>query len=73
MDSTRSNASLKATLTAGSGTQVIERVEKDYNQLDNKPSINGTELVGNILSDDLNLGTPLSNIEIEALIQNLQL
>jgi hypothetical protein len=67
------NASLKGTLTAGSGTQVIKVVEKDYNELDNKPSINGTELIGNILSDDLHIGTPLTNTEIENLINNIQL
>lgn len=67
------NASLKATLTAGTGTQVVEVYENDYNDLENKPSINGKELVGNVLSDDLDIGDPLTNSEIEALIQGLQL
>jgi len=67
------NASLKGTLTAGKGTQVIKEIEKDYENLINKPSINGIELVGNVSSDDLNIGDALTNTEIEALINGLQL
>ena len=73
MSDTRTNASLKATLTAGNGTQIIKEYEKDYNFLDNKPQINGVELIGNVLSEDLDIGEALTNMEIEALIQGLQL
>ena len=64
-------ASLHGTLTAGTGTQIIERLEKDYNILENKPSINGRTLQGNIQSDDLEIGVPLTNQEIEDLINRM--
>lgn len=28
-------------------TQVVQEINRDYNKLENKPSINGTELIGN--------------------------
>ena len=34
---------------------VNERIYKDYNNLKNKPSINGVELIGNKTSEDLNI------------------
>lgn len=76
MDTIRTNASLKAHLTAGDGTQVIKEVEKDYNNLINKPKINDKELVGSLTTEDLGLAyesEALTNTEIEALIQGLQL
>lgn len=39
----------------------------DYNQLTNKPSVNGVELVGNRSSDDLDV-SPESRVEGEQLI-----
>lgn len=75
MDNARTNASLKATLTAGTGTKIIKEPENDYEKLINKPSINGVELIGNLATADLDLetGEALTNMEIEALIQGLQL
>lgn len=70
----KENASLVGTLTAGSGTQVVERVERDYNKLENKPTLNGIELSGDVTSAiGSGIGTPLSNLEIETLIQSLRI
>lgn len=63
--------SLHGTLTAGTGTKIIEKLEKDYNNLENKPAINGKTLQGNIQSDDLDIGVPLTNQEIENLINRM--
>lgn len=71
--SLKNNTSLKATLTAGTGTQTIKEIEKDYTQLINRPKINGVELIGNVPPESLDVGEALTNMEIEALIQGLQL
>lgn len=64
---------LKASLTAGTGTQTIEFIEKDYNNLINKPTIGGTELVGDITLEDVGYDRPefLTNSEIENLINSI--
>ena len=40
---------------------VKDRIVKDYNQLRNKPSINGVELVGNKTSEDLDIPYVFAN------------
>lgn len=50
--------------------EVMESVSggtKDYEKLENKPSINSVELVGNKTFEELGI-TPLSNIEIMNII-----
>lgn len=65
----KENASLKATLTAGKGTQIIKEKVNDYNELVNKPKINHKELVGDM--DSSEFVEVLTNLEIEALIQGI--
>ena len=46
--------------------------QKDYENLDNLPKIEGVELKGDLSFPTLNM-TSLSNIEIEALLRNADL
>lgn len=45
-------------------------VEKDYEELENKPQINDVELIGNKSLEDLNT-TRLTNIEIDNIINSI--
>ena len=48
----------------------VRTVDKDYNELLNKPSINSVELIGNKTGPELSLQDemdPISNLEIETL------
>lgn len=56
------NSWIKITIGGGGGGGTT-----DYNQLTNKPSVNGVELVGNRSSDDLDV-SPESRVEGEQLI-----
>lgn len=56
------NSWVKITIGGGGGGGTT-----DYNQLTNKPSVNGVELVGNRSSDDLDV-SPESRVEGEQLI-----
>lgn len=63
-------------LTVKSGTAPIslgfERVRAtgDYNDLENKPSINEVELVGNKTFEDLG-DSPLKNLDIQAIFNRV--
>lgn len=77
INATRSSKQrINAKLSVGSHT------EKDYNKLTNKPQINSVELVGNKELVDFGIqpagqyleeGEALSNLEIEAIINNIML
>jgi hypothetical protein len=43
-------------------------ISKDYNNLINKPTINGVELRGDIDSDNLNILRPLTDAEIDQIM-----
>lgn len=49
-----------------------ERIENDYEKLENKPQINGIELSGNKTTEQLGIQQtrPLSNLEIHNLLMN---
>lgn len=55
------------------GDTVVRVVDKDYNQLINKPSINGVELVGDLTSEQLHIPdiVAITNEEIEEILSNV--
>lgn len=71
MTSITNNQVINASLTSGSGTQTIEIIERDYNNLLNKPTIGGVELVGDVLLQDALEAGVLTNMEIQNLIDNI--
>lgn len=54
---------LKEVIEAGGGGGTT-----DYNQLTNKPQINGHELEGNMSTDDLHIEQPLTDQQMDALL-----
>lgn len=56
------------------GTQVVPVLSggsTDYNELSNKPSVNGVELIGNKTNEELDI-CPITNSEIEDFFKRLE-